>query len=109
MNTSSSAEVALAYGNRSAVLYYLGQYEDCIADISLAKHYGYPEEGQYKLDLRALKCHARLGQMSEAERSECNFCVALRSIAAHRDHFVGRLSICPSIRLCFCPVVTLSW
>ena len=35
------------------------------------------------------------------------------SIAVHRDHFVRRLSIrpsvCLSVRLCVCPLVTLSW
>ena len=31
----------------------------------------------------------------------------LRSIAAHRDHFVQRLSVCLSV--CVCPVVILSW
>ena len=34
----------------------------------------------------------------------CALC-RLRSIAAHRDHFVRHLSV----RLCVCPVVTLSW
>ena len=33
------------------------------------------------------------------------FLCRLRGIAAHRDHFVRRLSV----RLCVCPVVTLSW
>ena len=33
----------------------------------------------------------------------------LRSLAAHRDHFVRRLSVCLSICLSVCPVVSLSW
>ena len=35
------------------------------------------------------------------------FLCRLRSIAAHRDHFVRRLSVC--VRASVCPVVTLSW
>ena len=41
------------------------------------------------------------------------FLCRLRSIAAHRDHFVRRLSVrpsvCLSVCLSVCPVVTLSW
>ena len=36
------------------------------------------------------------------------FLCRLRSIAAHRDHFVRRLSVCLSIRLSVCPSVTLA-
>ena len=37
------------------------------------------------------------------------FLCPLRSIAAHWDHFVRRLSVRPSVCVCVCPVVTLSW
>ena len=36
---------------------------------------------------------------------DISFLCRLRSIAAHRDHFVRRLSFRP----CVCPIVTLSW
>ena len=38
-----------------------------------------------------------------------SFLCRLRSIAAHRDHFVRRLSVRLSVCVCVCPVVTLSW
>ena len=38
-----------------------------------------------------------------------SFLCCLRSIAAHRDHFVRRLSVHPSVCVSVCPVVTLSW
>ena len=42
--------------------------------------------------------------------ASCFLC-RLRSIAAHSDHVVWRLSVCPSVRLCVfvCRVVTFSW
>ena len=36
----------------------------------------------------------------------CKFLCRLRSIATHRDHFVRRLSVCPSVCLSVCPSVT---
>ncbi|XP_066945763.1 SET and MYND domain-containing protein 4-like [Macrobrachium rosenbergii] len=46
----------LAYANRSAVLFELKQYEDCLNDIERAFQYGYPESLQHKLVKRKEGC-----------------------------------------------------
>ena len=39
----SAAELALAYANRSAVLFRLQRHDDCLADIRRALHGQYPK------------------------------------------------------------------
>ncbi|XP_063597194.1 SET and MYND domain-containing protein 4-like [Penaeus indicus] len=53
-------ELALGYANRSAVLYELQQYEECIRDINLALKYGYPKSSREKLMKRRTKCEAAI-------------------------------------------------
>ncbi|XP_063922984.1 SET and MYND domain-containing protein 4-like [Zophobas morio] len=45
----SDEEVSVAYGNRSAALFYMGFYEECLADIDRAFRHGYPESLSAKL------------------------------------------------------------
>ena len=52
----STSELALAYNNRSAALYYLKKYEMSLRDTDLAMMYGYPGTSSYKLYERRGKC-----------------------------------------------------
>lgn len=57
-----SQELAFAYGNRSAVLIYSGEYKfiECLVDINRAFQGNYPEAGKQKLIDRKNKCIAYL-------------------------------------------------
>lgn len=65
--------LAFSYGNRSACLLKLGNYEEACTDINLALAFGYPEEGRYKL-------YERLGriynQMGLSQRARTSFTIA---------------------------------
>ncbi|XP_059485308.1 SET and MYND domain-containing protein 4-like [Neocloeon triangulifer] len=51
-----SATKAMAYANRSAALFRLGFFEDCLKDISRALAHDYPDNLKYKLYIREAKC-----------------------------------------------------
>lgn len=62
-----SPDYALALANRSAALYYLEEYDDCIRDIHRALAAKYPEELTYKLFEREGNCLKKMGKMLEAK------------------------------------------
>ena len=59
--------LALAFANRSLVLYHLNEYRECCQDIRLALSHGYPVSSSAKLFLRMAKCLAALGEIKAAE------------------------------------------
>ncbi|OWF54168.1 SET and MYND domain-containing protein 4-like [Mizuhopecten yessoensis] len=59
-NLEKPPTLALAFANRSAVLYHMTKDELCLADIELALENGYPENLQYKLYDRRGKCYMQL-------------------------------------------------
>lgn len=62
-----SKDYVLAVANRSAALYYLEEYEDCIHDIHQALDKKYPTELAYKLYEREVKCLKLIGKTSQAK------------------------------------------
>lgn len=52
----NSKHVSLAYANRSACLFEMKLYDECLIDIKLAKEAGYPVDLIPKLDKREEKC-----------------------------------------------------
>lgn len=66
-NENAYRSLALGYANRSAVLFELGQYEDCIKDIDMALRYGYPKLLHSKLAERKAKCLIAQKKETEAE------------------------------------------
>ena len=54
---SKYESLSLSYGNRSAALRKLNQYEDCLKDIARAAKFGYPKASIYKLWERKGKCY----------------------------------------------------
>ncbi|KAJ7372657.1 hypothetical protein OS493_017929 [Desmophyllum pertusum] len=63
---SHGNELSLAIANRSAVLFHLREYRQCLEDIQQALSRGYPLELRYKLLDRQGKCLFELGQNNEA-------------------------------------------
>uniref|UniRef100_A0A8C8SBZ0 Protein-lysine N-methyltransferase SMYD4 n=1 Tax=Pelusios castaneus TaxID=367368 RepID=A0A8C8SBZ0_9SAUR len=61
-----SPETSLCYANRSAALFHLGQFEDCLEDIERAQAQGYPDRLQPKILLRKTECLLLLGREQEA-------------------------------------------
>ena len=57
-----SEEISLAYANRSAALFHIELYEDCIADIEMALKTSYPLKLYPKVLLRKAKCLQKLGE-----------------------------------------------
>ena len=57
---SKYESLSLSYGNRSAALRKLNQYEDCLKDIARAAKFGYPKASIYKLWERKGKCYEGL-------------------------------------------------
>lgn len=62
----ASTMLALAYGNRSAVLKSLHKFEDCIKDIEQAMTLNFPENLVYKLLVRQGECLIAVGKLEEA-------------------------------------------
>lgn len=63
---SKDKELALAHGNRSAVLLQLSHYEDCLQDISYAIFSDFPEPLCYKLYYRKAECLHALKKFEDA-------------------------------------------
>ena len=61
--------LAYSIANRSACLYYLGEINQCIADINLALASGYPPQLHYKLYERLAKCYILLKDKENAMKS----------------------------------------
>ncbi|XP_063058649.1 SET and MYND domain-containing protein 4 [Engraulis encrasicolus] len=55
-----SEQLALCYANRSAALFHLRRYQECLEDISRALEHGYPSHLQPKLLSRRAQCQACL-------------------------------------------------
>ena len=62
-------ELALAFGNRSATLYQLKRFEECLSDIKLAFQNHFPIHIQYKLYDRMGRCLMELGDLDSAIES----------------------------------------
>ncbi len=51
---------------RSAALYHLSHYPDCLQDIDLALKYRYPKNLEHKLHQRKGQCLNKIGKHEEA-------------------------------------------
>ncbi|KAL8614446.1 hypothetical protein ACOMHN_007782 [Nucella lapillus] len=58
--------LGVAYGNRSAVLFRLHKYQECLTDIERALTVGTPKQSKPKLLVRRCLCYAKLGQKDGA-------------------------------------------
>ncbi|XP_018413152.1 PREDICTED: SET and MYND domain-containing protein 4 [Nanorana parkeri] len=55
-------EIAICFANRSAVLFHLGHYSECLEDIDRAQEHGYPERLKSKILQRQAECLQKLKQ-----------------------------------------------
>ncbi|XP_046603722.1 SET and MYND domain-containing protein 4-like [Neodiprion virginianus] len=60
-------ELSIAIANRSAALYYMDNFKDCLKDIDLAINIGYPKKLLYKLYIRNAQCYIKLKNRVMAE------------------------------------------
>ena len=65
----NSHELSVAIANRSAALFYLNRYDDCLKDIELAIKLNYPKQLHCKIYLRAVQCYLKLGKRDLAEET----------------------------------------
>ncbi|XP_038615137.1 SET and MYND domain-containing protein 4 [Tachyglossus aculeatus] len=65
----NTQEMSVCYANRSAALFYLGQYEVCLEDIKRAQGHGYPVNLQPKILSRKAECLLALGRVQEATQA----------------------------------------
>ncbi|KAJ9594025.1 hypothetical protein L9F63_014541 [Diploptera punctata] len=77
--------LAIAFANRSAVLFRLEKYNLCLQDISQALKYNYPNKLQYKLFERQGKCLQHLGRKKDAMNSINNALKGLSSAELAED------------------------
>ena len=68
--------LSLAFANRSAALFHLAKYADCIKDIENALHHGYPKNLQFKLYERKGKCQMNI----DIPKAKESFAQALQSL-----------------------------
>ncbi|XP_034149134.1 SET and MYND domain-containing protein 4 [Esox lucius] len=54
--SQSSEQLSLCYANRSAALFHLQLYKECLCDIDRALKHGYPSHLQHKLQGRRTQC-----------------------------------------------------
>lgn len=60
-----SEELALAFGNRSAILFRLQKYELCLLDVNRALKTNFPERSKPKLLERKMECWRQLEKENE--------------------------------------------
>ena len=63
----NSEQLGIAYANRSAALFFLNLYEDCVEDIDLALKNNYPAHLQHKAFVRKAKCFKQLGDTTAVQ------------------------------------------
>lgn len=83
----SELEYAVAVANRSAVLFHLKKYHDCLQDIELALSRGYPEALQHKVYERQAKCFYFLHKQAQALESfsKAKTLLALSQLSAEKS------------------------
>lgn len=69
-STEGSANISLAYANRSVCFFRMKHFKQCLADIELAKKSNYPERLMEKLNERQKACFSLMEPPNEAESTE---------------------------------------
>ncbi|KAG7484782.1 hypothetical protein MATL_G00054330 [Megalops atlanticus] len=84
--TPGQEELSLCFANRSAALFHLCLYKECLQDIKRALDEGYPNHLQQKLLDRRAQCFKHLGQKEEKQEKED--CIQARMRNLKIDHQV---------------------
>jgi len=85
-------ELGLAFGNRSAALFHLGNYNASCTDIQLALQHKFPKQSEYKLYLRMSQCFIRLAQYKHAMKAlgDCKLAIDYSKLAEDKKSAVRR-------------------
>ncbi|CAL4123144.1 unnamed protein product, partial [Meganyctiphanes norvegica] len=67
VDTNEYNPLAMGYGNRSALLFRLREYEMCICDIDRSIHLCIPKNTQFKLEQRKVQCLIAMEKYEEAQ------------------------------------------
>ncbi|XP_005110357.2 SET and MYND domain-containing protein 4 [Aplysia californica] len=62
-------DYVISLGNRSAALFHMEKYQECLTDVTRALASGFPKESRHKLLSRRVQAQIRLGQKVKAESS----------------------------------------
>lgn len=65
--SSDKEDFAIAIANRSASLFHMCRYSECLSDIQIAIESGYPKKLLHKVLLRSAHCHIKLRDSKAAE------------------------------------------
>ncbi|KAJ8682914.1 hypothetical protein QAD02_018706 [Eretmocerus hayati] len=91
---NNSEELAMAYGNRSALTHHLKQYKECLEDCDRAIKITKSEVLKNKLTCRKLECLAAMGDKSL--ESECDIALnSLKTLSLDvkiKDNFVEKIN-----------------
>ncbi|XP_014895926.1 SET and MYND domain-containing protein 4 isoform X2 [Poecilia latipinna] len=88
----SSEQLSLCYANRSAALYHLQQYQECLYDIDRALNTGYPAHLSHKLQDRRSLCLNHLPVSVKTKNDDkCSKSLTISSSEAFR------FGICPQV------------
>ncbi|XP_063982204.1 SET and MYND domain-containing protein 4-like [Diachasmimorpha longicaudata] len=60
-------DFSVVIANRSASLFHMCRYQECLEDIEMAIEAGYPQKLMHKVYLRAAQCHIKLRESKAAE------------------------------------------
>ncbi|KAG9351621.1 hypothetical protein JZ751_022872 [Albula glossodonta] len=97
-------ELSLCLANRSAALFHLCLYQECLQDISWALDQGYPIHLQQKLLNRRAQCLNRLGQKKQGKEDGIHSTIKTIN-AEHQQQLPQRYGSIPSAS----PAVTLQF
>ena len=86
------SELSLAYANRSAVLFDLGEWIHCLRDILLAFFFKYPENLHYKLFERQGNCWLKLSDTQKASNSFTLALDSLKQVTFNQERFTKILT-----------------
>ena len=84
-DSHNNEELSLALANRSAALFHLKKYRECLADIDLALQYGYPAKSRPKLILRKSSCEQELAKLISNNVMETDEVSTVQTTASDAD------------------------
>ncbi|KAL0994831.1 hypothetical protein UPYG_G00127720 [Umbra pygmaea] len=96
----TSDQLALCYANRSAALFHLQHYKECLEDIQRALKHGYPSHLQAKLRGRQTQC---LNLLPNPELRAGDQEEGVRSIQKDQNDSVPLSRLSPRVSVCYRP------
>ncbi|KAJ7997407.1 hypothetical protein DPEC_G00228660 [Dallia pectoralis] len=103
----SSEQLSLCYANRSAALFHLQLYKECLDNIDMALKHGYPGHLQHKLQSRRTQCLNHLPRQGAGVNDEGVFSgtgqAKLPDSRQHENRNGPVSCLSPRVSVCFSP------